>query len=71
MASLVPTMEERKGDPFYCQNCWHDVELHTHKREYRGISRCNGWKPNKTFEERCDCTKFIPGKNPQPKQDGE
>ncbi len=53
---------KRTGDPFYCQSCWHDAELHTFKRKWKNKSRCNGWKPNKTFEERCDCQEFKTAK---------
>ena len=58
----IADIAERIGDPFYCQNCWHDSELHTFERRWKNKSRCNGWKPEKTLEERCDCQEFMRGK---------
>ena len=55
----VPKHEERIGDRFYCQRCFHDSELHDFKRKWKNKSRCHGWKPGKTFEERCECQEFV------------
>ena len=58
----IPKQEERIGDKFYCQHCFHDSELHDFKRKWKKKSRCHGWKPGKTLEERCECHGFVRAK---------